>query len=220
MLEQVTGRARVLSGGAAAAAGLALAGPVLGQLVPPAQVGQLRQVVPGGSDAEPMISNNEVVPIDLRAPTGFEGVYMLERNSVFGERRVYYARQDGGITAVFPRSVYANTARGQVAQIPPDTVFVIGNKLEMFNPHRDQGLMRWNEYEGVPRSANWIDDAASSGAISTAAPSGMNTQAPAGPVWSAPIPSIVNQPSMWTDDASRRRMVGDLLQSTLAPKPR
>lgn len=37
-----------------------------------------------------------------------------------------FARRDGGITAVFPRSEYAQTPWGEVALIPADTKFIIG----------------------------------------------------------------------------------------------
>lgn len=57
-----------------------------------------------------------------------------------------FARRDAGITALFPRSAYAETPLGDFALIPPGTTFVIGEPassyatgLGLLNPDRHVG---------------------------------------------------------------------------------
>ncbi len=60
--------------------------------------------------------------IDLRQPSGFDQVYRLPNAN--GTERL--ARINGGLAAVFPRSTYVTTGRGEFALVPPGTVFYIG----------------------------------------------------------------------------------------------
>jgi len=57
--------------------------------------------------------------LDMRQPLGFEGVFRLVRPDGTEE----FARIDGGLVAVFPRSVCVG---GGSAVTPPGTVFHIG----------------------------------------------------------------------------------------------
>lgn len=80
-----------------------------------------RPVVEGTSDVSPLADSLELRPIDLRLPSGFDRVYEVPT----GEGSLF-ARIDGGLTAVFPRSEYTATPYGAVAEVPAGTVWVIG----------------------------------------------------------------------------------------------
>ncbi|MEZ6317807.1 MAG: hypothetical protein R3B49_03485 [Phycisphaerales bacterium] len=100
---------------AGAALVVAIAAPALAQSL------GLQPVAAGTDDASPMSNSLELMPIDLRDPAGFDRVYRLptEDGSLF-------ARADGGLTAIFPRSEYTATPWGTVAEVPAGTVWVIG----------------------------------------------------------------------------------------------
>lgn len=76
------------------------------------------EVDPGRADASALSDSLRLVPIDLRTPTAFDRVFRLP-TVVGGEM---FARIDGGLTAVFPRSEYGF---GQ-ALIPAGTTWYIG----------------------------------------------------------------------------------------------
>ncbi len=93
--------------------------------------GLLRPVEAVWSDLNPLAGGSRLVPIDLRQDWDFETLYRVGSGQAPGRRTVlgtgYFARRHAGVTAVFPRSVYApDGAGGPVAVIPPDTTFVIG----------------------------------------------------------------------------------------------
>lgn len=80
------------------------------------------QVVEGGTvDENPMSAPLRLVPLDMRLPTGFERVYRVE-----GQTGDLFARQDGGLTAVFPRSVYNFGPAGVTTPVPAGTTWLIG----------------------------------------------------------------------------------------------
>lgn len=81
----------------------------------------LRPVEQGVADTGPLSANRRVVPLDLRVPSGFDRVYQFGRGS-----SSKFARMNGGLTAVFPRSTYADRGTGTTAEIPPGTVFYVG----------------------------------------------------------------------------------------------
>jgi hypothetical protein len=72
-------------------------------------------------DTGPLRTSLLSQPVDLRQPLGFEQVYRLPGS---GTDRL--ARISGGLAAVFPRSSYVRTAKGDFALVPPGTVFYIG----------------------------------------------------------------------------------------------
>jgi len=71
-------------------------------------------------DVDPLARSIRRIERGLRQPTGFESVYRLPGDH---DR---FMRIDGGLYAVFPRSVYLNTRMGEVPLIPANTVFWIG----------------------------------------------------------------------------------------------
>ncbi len=87
---------------------------------------QPQKIDAGTSDVSPNAVSLRNLGIDLRQPTGFEGVYQLSKVDAFGRGQAMFMRIDGGITAIFTRSVYVPTEFGMVPQIPPGTIFHIG----------------------------------------------------------------------------------------------
>lgn len=130
-----------------AAAALALAPGAGAQLFQEAQTPAappLRRIDAGLADRGPAGLSQRQMPLDQRLPTGFDNVYQINRWDPYaapGRRESsYFARGSGGVTAIFPRSVYVGNGRGGLLpQIPPDTVFYIGKLPESFTagPHTE-----------------------------------------------------------------------------------
>lgn len=100
-------------------------------------------------DASSASTSLSTEPLDLRQPMRFDRVFALSREPGdlkggtllnFGGSRVaassvpldtsktqWFARVDGGILALFPRSVYTETSQGTMAEVPAGTVFAIGH---------------------------------------------------------------------------------------------
>lgn len=91
-----------------------------------ALVSQPVPVEPGKEDADPHALTMRRIELDLRKPVDFENLYQVSKVDAFGRGQPMFMRIDGGITAVFPRSVYRDTASGGAPVIPPGTVFWIG----------------------------------------------------------------------------------------------
>lgn len=81
-----------------------------------------RRVDAGRSDVGPSSTSRRILNRDPRTPSGFEFVYRIERGPYAGR----FARRDGAVTAVFPRSVYADVDGVAVPRVPPGTTFVVG----------------------------------------------------------------------------------------------
>lgn len=96
-----------------------------------------RRIEAGTTDRDPSRTSLRSLQADLRAPTGFEGVYQIDRVDALGGRETSFMRIDGNLHAVFPRSVYARTSRGSVAVVPPGTTFFIGAPPSPPTPARD-----------------------------------------------------------------------------------
>ncbi len=88
---------------------------------------RLKPVEAGVADRGPLSSSGRVVPADLRLPIGFDRVYKLESASRRRPLGDMFARQSGGVTAVFPRSQYSEAGG---AEIPAGTTYYIGNLPE------------------------------------------------------------------------------------------
>ncbi|MAY74474.1 MAG: hypothetical protein CMJ31_07185 [Phycisphaerae bacterium] len=85
---------------------------------------QGRLVDQGYTDVSPLQTSLRNIQAQLRAPTGFEELFDI---GVDRSGETVYARSDGGVTALFPQSIYAPTGTGDIALIPPGTTFVIGS---------------------------------------------------------------------------------------------
>lgn len=106
-------------------------------------------VTPNTQDASSASTSLSSEPLDLRQPMRFERVFALGREPGnlrggtllnFGGSRVaassvlldtshtqWFARVDGGILALFPRSIYTETSQGSLAEVPAGTIFAIGH---------------------------------------------------------------------------------------------
>ncbi len=80
------------------------------------------------ADRGPLAMSLRNISIDLRQPTNFDRVYRVPGSTE------HYLRANGALYAVFPRSVYARTRRGEVPRIPDGTVFYIGAPSFLTNP--------------------------------------------------------------------------------------
>ncbi|MEQ8844052.1 MAG: hypothetical protein RIB58_04285 [Phycisphaerales bacterium] len=83
---------------------------------------ELQRVDAGVSDVDPLATSLREANFatDLRHDTAFEYVYVAPG------RPDSLMRVAGGLTAVFPRSVYIPTAFGKTPVIPANTVFYVG----------------------------------------------------------------------------------------------
>lgn len=91
-----------------------------------------RLVDQGWEDIDPLGRSLFHARPDLRSATGFGDVFDL------GDGR--FARVDGGLVAVFPRSTYGVAEEGLVPTIPPGTVFYIGTPPPATAERRDPFL--------------------------------------------------------------------------------
>lgn len=98
---------------------LTLAGCVIAPVARAQPTPPVRPIDAGVADVGPLAQSLRITPIDLRKPTRFDAVYPAQGDQLM--------RIDGGLRAVFPRSVYRASPRGAVAMIPPGTVFYIGD---------------------------------------------------------------------------------------------
>lgn len=106
----MTGRVACMLGVAAACASTPAAQPDPGWPIG-------RVVDEGVGDVGPLSSSFRVQPIDLAAPVRFDRVFEL-----MGEGPWRFARTQGAVTALIPRSDYV----GSTAVAVPDMLFVIG----------------------------------------------------------------------------------------------
>ena len=100
---------------------------------------QPERIDPGYADVSPHAISVKRMELDLRLPTGFDGVYQFSQQNAIGQTQNLFMRIDGALTAVFPRSVYVPTEVGMVPDIPPGTVFHIGPVVEQ---RRDKPRVR------------------------------------------------------------------------------
>lgn len=105
----------------------------------------LKSVDPGVADMGPLATQGRETSKDIRQPSGFDRVYEIEMN---GQK--YFARINGGMIAVFPRSTY--NARGMPV-VPPGTTFYIG-KLPANATIVDSGQTVSPNYAVRPASAS------------------------------------------------------------------
>ena len=165
--------------GVAAACGAAHA-----QLTP-----ALRPVNPGTQDVGPLSTSLRLVPLDLRHESDFSRVYALDADR--------FARQAGGLFAIFPRSVYVATADGFAADIPPGTIFQIGWSPPDPAPGPPSTISRTQRVDlRVPEPTRL-------------SPVGSGVAHAPEPAGTDPAP-----PGMWEDESARRASIARLLGVT------
>ena len=74
----------------------------------------------GREDTGDLATSFRRLPLDLRLPTGFDRVYRVHG------RDDLYMRANGALYAVFPKSEYRTTRRGEQPVTPTDVVYRIG----------------------------------------------------------------------------------------------
>lgn len=179
--------------------GVVVAGGLSLPAVAGAQPAGARPVEQGIADVGPLSPAGRVAPLDLRTPYGFERVYRLDTVDAFKEGEVFL-RMSGGITAVFPRSVYERTPDGARARIAPGTVFYIGKLPERFSPRP------------APPAPNALSAPL---AVDLSAPT-LSARSAAGgekPAVTPPNPS--EAPSMWENEEYRRARLGQVLRRAM-----
>ncbi len=85
----------------------------------------LRRVEQTEADVGPLRTSNRVFPTDLRQPRGFREVYQIPKGAA-SKYAGWFARVDGAVLAVFPRSQYETTEDGTVPLVPASTEFFFG----------------------------------------------------------------------------------------------
>jgi hypothetical protein len=83
-----------------------------------------QRVDPRYGDTDPLRMSLRELSVDLRLTDDFSSVYLIPGTRPGGADD-RFARRSGGITAVFPRSIYEATNGGVIPVIPPGTVFYL-----------------------------------------------------------------------------------------------
>ena len=145
------------------------------------------------ADTGPLSASERLMPQDLRVPASFDRVYRLSGKA--GQ----FARVNGAITAVFPRSQYVVTSSGAVPEIPPGTTFYIGGLPEGLATPPELRTVNAPNFAG--ESAREVPRAKSA-----------NTYMPPALPSSLAISAMAHRTeTMFNDDLFRRMRVGDLL---------
>jgi len=200
------------------------------QPLPPWQPG--KRVEAGVGDVGARAVGRIEPRLDLRLPTGFDGVYQLNKTDIFGTgspgepSQSVYMRMDGGLMAVFPRSVYRDAGPagggGLIPQIPAGTIFYIGKlpaglvgagKAAPFSP------------AGPAPDASQRGDSSAAprpGARDTRLDYFLDTrpvQAPAAGIPNAVAEIMPASPSItiWSDEQFRQRRLGRLMSRLAGP---
>ncbi|MBT8485082.1 MAG: hypothetical protein HKO59_03230 [Phycisphaerales bacterium] len=94
--------------------------------IPPVLTEPLTEVDPaesleaGVADVDPLARGLRLLQRDLQTPSGFDRVFRVPT------RDDLLMRVNGGLYAVFPQSVYAQTRVGPIPVVPDNTIFYIG----------------------------------------------------------------------------------------------
>jgi len=94
-----------------------LATPVLGQ------DNLLKPVEQSVEDVSQLSTSFRYIEPGLLKPSGFDRVYR------YSGRTDFFVRIDGATHAVFPKSTYVPSRHGDIATVPPGTVFYIGDQF-------------------------------------------------------------------------------------------
>jgi len=202
----------------------------------------LKRVDPGRADVGPSSISQRVISRDPRSPSGFEYVYRIERGRYAGR----FARANGAVTAVFPRSVYSQVDGTLIPRVPPGTTYVVGPIDDVVGLPRGDGVRgsepaRANAATSMPREMNIVGavmrsasrpasaatvDRRAGGDTIAAADAGGGEGVSDGPPPSPPqVTRTQTRPrTIWTDESLRSERVRTLLESVrrtaAAPAPR
>lgn len=193
----------------------------------PRHAAGLRAVDQGVADQNVLSASARSMPIDLRQPTGFDQLFhltgpggRLEARDSAPSNGLFF-RFSGGLTASFPRSIYADAPGGLRPLIPPGTVFSIGQRPAWgpgFNPLAPRAQATPNDAKikapvavahDVPRSARVASDSAALHTTSTRPRTPSQRR--------AVDKSVTEVESLWTSESSRRRLIERLLSIRSRP---
>ncbi|MFN0012293.1 MAG: hypothetical protein ACKVS8_11695 [Phycisphaerales bacterium] len=200
----------------------------------------LRKVEQTEADVGPLRTSNRVQPPDLLQPRGFREVYQIPRDSP-SKYAGWFARVDGGVIAVFPRSQYDMTKEGTKPLVPPATEFFLGSvpggaaaaaPVSTALSARVAGQDRLDTSDTTAMPSTALTNVAQSTRILDTPP------APANPTPSDPLATAAaaralaegqrlsrvaaRVSDMFTDDRARDQRVGRLLNRAMgddAPRP-
>lgn len=174
----------------------------------------LPRVEQGVGDVEPLGMTLRDMQVDLRTPSGFDGVYRLDRTDAFGTRETLFMRMDGGVTAVFPKSLYTPTRDGLVPTIPPGTIFYLGGL--------PPGLQPLPQDAHRPRPANFLDLSIDVHVPAEPAPRAdmRRSAADAEPMPAFEPTAPRPQRTLWNDEAYRNRRIATLLRRSVEEEGR
>jgi hypothetical protein len=168
-----------------------------------AQPPGITPVIQRYDDVSPLSRSFAVPPADLRAPSNFERVYRVSSDiNLFGHGKEYFARASGGLWAVFPTSTYMVTRAGAIPDIPPGTVWLIGDPT----------------LYGRPRPAG-ADPRSAATDTRVVAPLDLRID-PTRPPPRTEVPPAAPPPeerSIWNSETYRQIRVCQLLDQTLTP---
>jgi len=212
-----------------------------------------KRIEQGISDTGPLRASLRNLGVDLLVPTGFRDVFEIQpaaSPSLPGfqpnsDTQKRFARVNGAVVAVFPRSVYTPTDDGIVAELPSGTIFYVGGLPRNFGL---SSLGRLGSTDAsTPTSPLWADlradtsvksgdagrrSVGASGPVPLTSASLVATnQTPQQPVANTarPRPALDSAASphlastattpqgIMTDDSLRQRVVQALLKSAVTP---
>jgi hypothetical protein len=206
-------------------AGLVLAMAACGVVFAGDDKDVFKRVEAGRADVGPSATSMRVMPRSSQTPSNFEYVYRIERGKYAGR----FARRDGAVTAVFPRSVYSDIDGVIVPGVPPGTTYVIGGiganeagsgSIRGANEGAPRPSMNVPRGASMPAGNSMVDTRApSSGGKRRASESGAADAAQTPVTTAGMTPKGFGVQTIWTDDGLRKSRVLALLESVRVARP-
>ncbi|MBX3380056.1 MAG: hypothetical protein KF805_08160 [Phycisphaeraceae bacterium] len=182
----------------------------------PAGLGQdalrpkMKPVDAGVADMGPLSGPGRVLSPGLRQPSGFDRVYEVE---IDGKK--YYARQNGAMVAVFPRSSYQSVRGSATPVVPAGTTFYLNGLPDNARPISPEEMP--SNYAGRSQDlAKQVKSQDTRVDLSAGALSAKNQ--PAAKTRSLDVPA--SSGSVWQSEAYRVQRTGELIDAALAAQTR
>lgn len=174
----------------------------------------LERVTMGAGDINYLSADGRLPLANLRVFNDFTGLYRIPttaRTKYAG----WYAREQGGVMAVFPQSVYSKDGDGNIiADVPPGTIYLVGG-IPQDDSHRADTMRP--ESNLVTRRQDTSINAPNANAHPTNLPASHRivamTPTQLGAVQQATIDALVN------DEAFAAKRITQRLEQALAAKP-
>jgi hypothetical protein len=141
-----------------------------------------RPVDQGFVDRSPIGTSLKRLPSDLSIGRSFDRLY---QDSLDPQR---FRRVQGGLSVVFPRSVYTADDQGTIASVPPGSIFRIGDReiVESSRPASPSPPQRISGLDGVPLPG-WASPASGRDSDSSRRVRGGSNRLDVGPLVATPI---------------------------------